>query len=92
MNRLDFLKSYIPNSILRFFLYILFAPIVLGIIFALIPFIIGGLVIYLAYKNISDEKIKWTVITIVTISLIVSTSLFTKNIKIILRNNNRKLF
>lgn len=88
MNRLDFLKAYIPNSILRFVLYILFAPIVLGIIFAVTPFVIGGLVIYLAYKNISDEKIKWTVITIVTVSLIVSTSLFTKNIQENSNSNN----
>ena len=71
LEKFDILKNLIPNKLYRAFAYLFLFPFITGILFAFGPFILGIGVIYLAYKNIKDEKIKWTFIGVITVVLLI---------------------
>ena len=72
----DPLKNNVPNTILRIFIYffILFISIFvfLALIILLGPILLALFVMFLSFKKISDEKVKWTVITVLTISILIA--------------------
>lgn len=71
MINIDILRPYISNKVYRTIAYLFLIPLVLSIIVAFSPFVLGIGIIYLAFKKINNEKIKWTFIAVVTIVLLI---------------------
>jgi micrococcal nuclease len=68
----DPLKPYISNNYLKYFLYLMSTGIIF-IFLSKIEFnlIFASIIVYLAYKNIKNEKIKWGVITLISIAILI---------------------
>jgi micrococcal nuclease len=78
MINIDILRPYISNKVYRTIAYLFLIPLILSIIVAFGPYVLGIGIIYLAYKKINNEKIKWTFIAVIT-SVLLILGTFTKN-------------
>jgi len=68
----DPLGKFVTNKYLKFFLYFLALGVFANIVSRFgIHLLFGAVVLYIAYKNITDEKIKWGVITIITLAILI---------------------
>ena len=68
----DPLAKYVTNKYLKFFLYFLSLGVFAGLIKAFgIHLLFGMVILYLAFIKISDEKVKWGVITILTLAILI---------------------
>ena len=68
----DPLGKFVTNKYLKFFLYFLALGVFANIVISFgIHLLFGAVVLYIAYKNIADEKIKWGVITIITLAILI---------------------
>ena len=64
--------KYVTNKYLKFFLYFLALGVFAHIVSNFgIQLLFGAVVLYVAYKNVTDEKIKWGVITIITLAILI---------------------
>jgi len=76
----DPLENYISDQTFRRIIYF-FSVIFIGLpiiyLFWQVILVLG--IIYLSYKKIEDEKVKWSVITVLTISLLISSTYKVQN-------------